>query len=200
MAEIDRQRWNQRYRRGAYDFSPAAWLVAREALLRPRRPGARALDVACGAGRNSLYLADLGYTVDAWDISEVGLDLLRQELSRRRAAAQPLAVTTCQVDLDAGELPRAAYDLVLDAYFLDRSLFPSMVGALRPGGLLVVHTFLRRDEQDERNPDHLLERGELRAATVGLDILDDQEDPVEGWAGLVARRPGAARAGPAAGR
>ena len=104
------------------------------------------------------------------------------------------------VDEAVQELPAAAYDLVLDASFLDRSLFPAMVGALRPGGLLVVHTFMRRDEQDDRNPDYLLERGELRAAAAGLDILDDQEDPVEGWAGLVARRSAAARAEPAAER
>ena len=188
MADIDRQHWNQRYRDGAYDFSPAAWLVKREALLRPTRLNARALDLACGVGRNSVYLAGLGYAVDAWDISDVGLNLLRAELARRRVAGQPLAVTPRQVDVDAAELPAAFYDLVLDACFLDRSLFPAMLSALRSGGLLVVHTLLRRTAEDDRNPDYLLEPGELRALTAGLDVVDAEEDPVGGWAGLVARR------------
>jgi SAM-dependent methyltransferase len=188
MADTDRQRWNQRYRDGPYDFSPAPWLVAHEALLRPERSGARALDIACGGGRNSLYLAGLGYSVDAWDISDVGLDLLRQELARRGASGQPLPVTPQQVDLDVAELPVSTYDLILDAFFLQRSVFPAMVGALRPDGLLVVRVFMRRDGPDDRNPDYLLDRGELRAAVSDLHVLDYQEHPFEGWAGLVGRR------------
>jgi SAM-dependent methyltransferase len=189
MTDIDRERWNQRYRAGAYDFEPSAWLVAREALLRPRRQAARALDLACGAGRNALYLAGLGYEVEAWDISDVALELLRAELERRRAAGQLLVVKPCQVDLETAVLPVSGFDLVLDIHFLERSLFPSMVAALRSEGVLVVQTLLRRGDTDDRNPAYLLKTGELRAAFGRLEILDYQEDPAGGWAGLVARRP-----------
>src|SRR5438132_12551316 len=126
MARIDRERWNQRYRAGAYDFDPTAWLVARQALLRPRQAVARALDLACGAGRNTLYLAGLGYVVDAWDISDVALGLLRDELDRRLAGGSRLEVHPRQVDLDGVALPPEAYDLVLDAHLLDRPLFEPM--------------------------------------------------------------------------
>jgi tellurite methyltransferase len=71
MTEADRERWNQRYRDGAYDFRPADWLLAHSSWLKPATEGVRALDLACGAGRNSLHLASLGYAVDAWDISDV---------------------------------------------------------------------------------------------------------------------------------
>ena len=188
MARIDPERWNQRYRAGAYDFDPTAWLVARQALLRPRQAAARALDLACGAGRNALYLAGLGYRVDAWDISDVALELLRDELERRRAAGQPLVVVPRQVDLGTARLPVSTYDLVLDMHFLERSLFPSMMAALRAEGLLVVQTLMRRGDRDDRNPAFLLEPGELPKAFDGLSILEYQEDTEAGWAGLIARR------------
>ena len=162
--------------------------MAREALLRPAWAAARALDLACGAGRNALYLASLGYAVDAWDISDVALAELAKELERRRAAGQALDVRARQVDLDTAVVPESSYDLVLDAFFLDRSLFPAMRAALRPGGLLVVHTLMRRCEHEDRNPAHLLEPGELRASFSGLQMIEYTEDAIEGWARLVARR------------
>jgi len=69
-----REKWNERF--GAAGVAPAQgspseWLVGNEALLRAvAGPGRRALDVACGSGRNALYLATLGFEVDALDISD----------------------------------------------------------------------------------------------------------------------------------
>jgi tellurite methyltransferase len=123
MTEADRERWNQRYRDGACDFRPADWLLAHSSMLKPATEGLRALDLACGAGRNSLHLASLGYAVDAWDISDVALGLLGEELERRRAAGHRLDVHPRQIDLDGVVLPPDTYDLVLDVHFLDRSLF-----------------------------------------------------------------------------
>jgi tellurite methyltransferase len=194
MADIDRERWNQRYRAGAFDFDPTAWLVERQSLLLPRRPAARALDLACGAGRNALYLAGLGYNVDAWDISDVALDLLRAEVERRRATGQSLNIAPLRVDLESASLPESAYDLVVTIHFLERSLFASMATALRSDGLLLVQTLMRRAAPDDRNPAYLLEPGELRAAFPWLELVEYQEDPIGGWAGLVARRPAAAPA------
>ena len=187
MARADRERWNERHRAGAYDFAPPGWLLARAELLRPAGLGARALDLACGSGRNALYLASLGYSVDAWDISEVALEQLGEELERRRAGGERLAVTPYQIDLDEALLPCSKYDLVLDAFFLDRSLFPGMATALRPEGLLLVHTLMRRSGADERNPAYLLEEGELRRSFPQLQTIEYAEDPREGWAHLVAR-------------
>src|SRR5437763_3651755 len=65
MAESEHERWNARYRAEDYDFTPAAWVRAIQPVLQAHAVGARALDLASGGGRNALYLAELGYAVDA---------------------------------------------------------------------------------------------------------------------------------------
>ena len=67
MSEADRKRWNERYKAGAYGqrTHPSALLATMVEQWLPVRGGARALDLACGAGRNALYLAEQGYQVDA---------------------------------------------------------------------------------------------------------------------------------------
>jgi SAM-dependent methyltransferase len=184
MVEADRARWNERYRVDAYDFSPLDWLVALGPKLRPARAGTKAFDLACGGGRNSLFLARLGYQVDAWDISDVALEILQAELGR---LTEPLDVRPRRVDLEAIELPRGEYDLVLDAHYLDRALLPALVSALRPGGLLLVHTFLQVPG-GAYNPAHALEPGELRRVLAELTELEAGEDVSGGVAYFLGRR------------
>lgn len=196
MARADRERWNRRYAdrfaRQAYEWTPTRWLAELGARLDPPRPGARALDLACGYGRNALWLAERGWQVDAWDLSDVGLNRLRAELAARAQAGRPLAVAPRQVDLDEATLPAEMYDLVLNVLFLDRRLFRDMAAALRPGGLLVFETFvdLPGGRQSEVSPAHLLQPGELRQAfeALGLAIAEYDEDRVRGTARLLARR------------
>ncbi len=173
MANADRERWNARYQAGDEHLEPDAWLLDHAQLLSAPRPRARALDLACGSGRHSLWLAELGYAVDAWDISDVGLELLESELARRRAAGAHLSLATARLDLETASIPAETYYLVLDAFFLDRRLFGEMIKGLQPGGLLVVRTLMHRGANDDRNPDFLLEPGELRATFSGLEILDE---------------------------
>jgi len=191
VADQDRVHWNQRYAGRTYDFTPAASLVALSPLLRPGRRRACALDLACGGGRNALYLAELGYRVDAWDISDAGLAILQAELDRLADAGRPLAVSAQRADLEAVELPSATYDLVLDYYFLERSLFPDMAAALRPDGLVLVENYLDNERGGEKmaNPAYRLAPGELRAPFADLDILEYVEDEHSGVARLLAQRP-----------
>ena len=191
MAEADRRRWDERNRVGDYDFTPNGWLASLAERIRPARPGARALDVACGGGRNALFLAELGYAVDAWDVSDVGLAILRGELERRVGAGPLLGIRPGRVDLDDAALPSGAYELVAVLFFLDRALFRRLVGSLTPGGLLLVQTFV--DLGDETGPgvrpEYKLRPGELRETFARLEILEDAEDPASGTARLLARRP-----------
>jgi len=196
MADADRERWNrryaERYAKRAYDFAPSRWLPEIEARLEPPYPGARALDLACGPGRNAVWLAERGWTVDAWDLSDVALSILVCEREERAAHGFPLAIDVRETDLDAAEIPPATYDLVLNMLFLDRRLWPGMVAALRPGGLLAFETFvnLPGGRRSDVSPEHLLQPGELRATfeALGLETLFSDEDGPRGTARLLARR------------
>ncbi|MCC6178716.1 MAG: methyltransferase domain-containing protein [Chloroflexi bacterium] len=191
VAREDRERWNARYaERGAF-WDPSRWLETLGERLRAPHPGARALDVACGPGRNAIWLAERGYDVDAWDLSDEALALLRAQLDERAAAGQPLSIHPRQVDLDSATIPPGTYALIANVYFLDRQLFPQLERGLAPGGLLVFETFVAAGRTCDRgvSPGHSLRPGELRAAFPSLDVLEYQEDAERGKVGLLARRP-----------
>ena len=185
MSDADRESWNRRHSAAELDWRPCTWLLAHEAVIRPHESNLLALDLACGTGQNALYLARLGYQVDAWDISDVALDLLRVQLE---ASSPSFGVTPRQVDLDLASIPPTTYDLVVDINFLERRLFHAMAAALRPDGLLLVRVLMRKPAGDDRTPAYLLEPGELHAAFAQLETLEYMEDPLEGWAAVVARR------------
>ncbi len=197
----DRERWNRKYRGrdlGALETEPAEWLVVHRELLE-RQPRGAALDVACGGGRHAIYLARLGFEVDAFDVSDVVIAWLREQVRR-----QGLPVHTRRRDLERQPLPRARYQVIALFNYLERSLFAGLREALVPGGLLFFETFTR----DHRKPsgrlmkeDFTLEKGELCRAFDRLEILDYREvtlspqDPrrARAVASLVARKPKALR-------
>jgi SAM-dependent methyltransferase len=110
-----------------------------------RLPVGRALDLACGEGRNALWLARLGWQVHGSDFSPVAIDRAR-ELTDRESDAVRERVTWEVADISTSSLPRQRYDLVLISYLhlgaehRDR-LMAEASGAVRPGGrfLLVAH-------------------------------------------------------------
>ena len=186
MSDTDRARWDERYRTQVVDWTPAP-VVSRCAP--PAAPGARALDVACGAGRHSLTLAELGYTVDAVDISAVALAQLVTEAERRGLAER---VHPLCADLDVWRPPAARYAVVVQVAFFDRALLPATLVALEPGGLLILEAFntARLVAHPDFNPAFLLQRGELAVACAGWDILelDDAVGPAADRSHIVARR------------
>ena len=191
MSSDDREHWNRRYTERTLGWKPNSWLQAVSDDIQAERPAALALDVACGYGRNAVELARLGYMVDAWDVSDVGLGLLREHLDRLAHAGERLDVRPRQFDLDAATIPADHYDLVANILFLDRRLFPGYVAALRPGGRLVFETFV--DLGDGRRahvrPEHMLRPGELPEAFAALDVVRYEQDAERGTARLLARKP-----------
>jgi SAM-dependent methyltransferase len=135
MSNEERARWDEKYRGGSYAgrTHPTALLV--EHL--PAAPG-RALDVACGAGRNSLFLAARGWRADGIDISAVGL-----AQARERAAEEGLDVVWIEADLDDPQaLPPGPYDLIVMVRYVNRRLLPQLLARLAPGGILLVEQHL----------------------------------------------------------
>jgi len=165
----DRLIWDRRYTEGipGLEGSPAPYLI--EWL--PFLPRGRALDLAAGCGRHSIYLAQHGYRVDAFDISLVALTRLMT-----RARRYGLRVRPAVVDLDDIVLPSSAYDLIVDALYLNRALHPQLIRALVPGGALLVETRFYDPQHDRpEKATHRPRRGELAAAFEGLDVAHYEE-------------------------
>lgn len=190
--------WNQKWReRGAEELIPDPWLERALPLL----PAGRALDLACGRGRNALYLATQGFAVTAVDASAEGLALLDQEARRRG-----LALTLRQQDLEAEpQLPLAAYEVVIDFFYLQRSLFPSLKAALVPGGVVVMRTFSSAGgfPGGPRRKEFILQPGELLEQFSGWEILLHEEGLESsrkggGLVGIVARKPPLSKSEPLA--
>jgi SAM-dependent methyltransferase len=188
-----RERWNERRSEGrleAFPDAPAQWLVEHGPLL---VGGGRALDVACGDGRNARYLARLGFEVDAVDISDVTIDALRAVAAERAPGVRPRVV-----DLEREPPAAETYDVVVNFNYLQRDLFGALERALRPGGWLLFETFgpAHLAELGRRtNPAFVLGENELLRAFPGLRVRHYREGVVErggcprGVASLVAQRP-----------
>jgi SAM-dependent methyltransferase len=161
--------WEQKYRGNAGVEDTPTPLVVEAA--RNLSPGI-AIDLACGTGRNALYLAGKGWSMTAVDGSETAIDLLR-----RRVAERGLSVRAAVADLTAEsfKMPSAEFDLVVIAFYLQRDLFRQVKQAVRPGGLVlaIVHT----PEPGERWTEKRAAPGELRGFFTGWEILHDYEGP-----------------------
>ena len=197
--------WDAKYRAtsGSRDDPPAG--IVQELLPLLPQTGA-ALDVACGAGRHSVLLASAGYFVTAVDWSSAAIELL--ENSCLKAGSHPQRVNSLcavhrverqgiqllQANLEQLHLPSEGYDLVLCVNYLQRSLFPKLVGALRPRGFLIFETFTRAQLEfpgGPRNPAYHLDIGELRDAFPELNIIFYRELRAgQGVASLLAQKPG----------
>lgn len=192
MADADRLRWNDKYGRGDYDHRPNRHLIIATPWIQPEANGVPlALDLACGAGRNALYLAELGWRVHAWDLSDAGLGLLRVRLEAQAGTDRRLSVSLRQVDLEAPDfrVPAQAYDLVNVILFLHRPLLPKIAAAVKPGGLVFYHSYLDAGRGSRHRSEHKLAPGELATYFPGWEPLYGGEDLSEGLVTLLARRP-----------
>lgn len=137
---------------------PSAWVIRWAPLV---GSGARVLDVACGAGRHAQYLAARGCAVVAVDRDAAALEGL----------AGTAGIAPLQADLERDPWPfeAAAFDAVVVTNYLHRPLFPHLLAALKPSGVLIYETFMAGNAQFGRpsNPDFLLRPGELAETVAG---------------------------------
>lgn len=158
--------WDERYSRGEHATAEPSKLLVR--VVKNLKPG-RALDIACGAGRHTVYLASHGWDVTAVDSSGVGIEILN-----KRARAAGVTVNAQVADLEHGEfqIEKEAYDLICDFYYLQRDLFRKVFEGLRVGGTFVaaIHMVDDSPEVKPMNPDFLLQPGELRQFFRGWEI------------------------------
>lgn len=175
MSQADRDKWNARYLAGAYEMRthPSALLEHWAGRLQVTGPAPRAIDIACGAGRNALFLARRGWHVDAIDISAVALGRLRGAANE---ASFPVACAETDLEpassaLDGIEDRR--YDLALVIRYADTALVEALPRILAPGGYFIAEMHLQTGAAvaGPRSPRFRVAPGELRRAAAAFELI-----------------------------
>jgi SAM-dependent methyltransferase len=164
-----RDKWNIRHQDATLGAPEPSLLE-----LLPLLPRGLALDIAAGAGRNSLALAEAGFKVVAVDFSAAAARAAGQ-----LARTMHLPIMPVIADVEAAALPLrpAQFDLVVNISFLVRPLIPSLKEMLRPGGTLFFDTFLIDQVAlgHPSNPAFTLQHYELRELLSDMDLLRYRE-------------------------
>jgi SAM-dependent methyltransferase len=170
--------WDLKYEQGLPSLTEPDpfFIFAYRRFVEPSFPNAgTALDLACGLGRHALWLASRNWRVSGVDISDVAIGKLNH-------AALALNVNLDLFLGDAAEyrFEPTRFDVIALFYHLDRSLFPKIVSALNPGGLLISKISLRwaSDGRSTSLAADPLARNELPSLVPELQVLHHQERPV----------------------
>ncbi|WP_425618894.1 class I SAM-dependent methyltransferase [Anatilimnocola sp. NA78] len=194
MSAEDREKWDSKY--SDPDFAPrkpSPVLLSLSDWLPPTR--GRALDLAGGGGRHSIWLAQLGFQVTLADVSAVGL-----QVAQHRAADAGVKLATIEHDLERQGLPEGPWDLILSICYLWQPTPDLIRDALSPLGVFVMiqPTTINLTKHEKPPRDFLLHPGELATRFSDADCerhclqlchssedwsLDDRHDAV-----LVVRR------------
>ena len=191
VQEDERESWNQRYSEGSHaEFEPDPFLLkAYDQIIHPLFPkGGTALDLAGGMGRHAIWLAELRWKVTVVDISAVAF-----EKAQRKAEERGVKIDFLVRDLRSFDPGEEKYDLVLVFFYLQRDLYPALVKALKPGGLLVYTTYTEEHKTKHaktvRHPEYYLQENELLHTFLRLRVLHYRETVEEkGVAELVAQK------------
>ena len=174
-------------------LKPAQLLVEHSGLVLEKTLTGPVLDLACGEAHNSIFLALKGVQVISCDLSSEAL-----ERAGELATECGAEITVWQVDLEpegVNPLPEQAYGAILVFRYLHRPLIPYIKKALRNGGLLLYETFTVEQPRfgKPRNPDYLLQSGELRHMFADWEEIfyfeGIRENPTRAVAQIVCRKP-----------
>jgi tellurite methyltransferase len=156
---MDIRGWDERYRaEGAKESRPTPLLVETAAKLQP----GYALDLACGRGRNAIWLAGQGWQVAAVDGSHAAIESIKKRCPEVDARV---------ADLEKHEfaIGESAWDLIAVCYYLQRDLFEPVKRGVKPGAmvLVIVHLMEPGHEQSRFS----VQPGELAGYFQGWEIL-----------------------------
>lgn len=177
---------------------PSRFLVAQL----PRLPQGQALDVATGRGRHARFLAANGFHVHGIDRNQEALDFVHAQAGE----VGGLPITTECIDLESNDLSppdlgTESYHVIMIFFYLHRPLFPQLIKAVKPGGVILYETFLLENHLQRNHPrrkEFCLESNELLGLLPGFQILHyDEADHQQGsspserafTARILARKP-----------
>jgi tellurite methyltransferase len=191
MSEEDRSKWDQRYEQDSHRkrTQPGEFI----AQWIDQVTVGNALDVACGLGQKSMFLAEAGFQVDAIDVSAVGLERASQQ-----AVAQELDINWIQHDLDQPYDFKRKYDLIIVMWYVDLLLIRRLCEQLAPGGYLLCEEHLACDNESgeligPKNARFRVAPNALREAVAGFDVryydeyIGVSEDHQESEASMISR-------------
>ena len=160
----DKEKWNKRYKNSCTDHGPASLLRDNAHLL----TRGKALDVAMGPGNNAFFLAAHGYEVTGVDISSVAVTRVTEHTIKN-------ALTIQALEADIAEFPikDENYDLIVNFYFLDRTLIPTLKKGLKKNGIIFFETYTREQHQfgGPSNPEYLLKPNELLMSFLDFFVI-----------------------------
>jgi tellurite methyltransferase len=173
MSEEDRSKWNQRYAEDSHRkrSQPGEFI----AQWIDKITVGKALDVACGLGQKSMFLAEAGFQVDAIDVSAIGLERASQQ-----AMVQGLDINWIQHDLDQPYDFSQKYALIIVMWYVDLELIRRLCKQLAPGGYLLCEEHLACDNESgafsgPKNVNFRVAPNALRKAVDGFDVCFYEE-------------------------
>ena len=160
----DKERWNKRHvsKPMRHEVSPILNKYIKHANV------GSALDLACGTGRNTHFLEENNFIVDAVDLSDYALSQIKETQN----------IIKIETDLDTYDLKKNTYDLILNCNYLNRRLMDQMIDSLKNDGLIIFETFIvahEKPEQGSMNPAYLLAKNELLNTFIDMDIIYYEE-------------------------
>lgn len=160
MSLKDKEKWDAKYLKKPRLLVPRYASIHLQKYIDEVKKG-KVLDLACGSGRNTLFLAQNGFEVDALDIAQIALDALRTQLKAENLSH---LVDTKLIDLDSFSQTDDKYNLILMCNFLDRKLLQKTKQTLNKDGIFIVETYMLDDEneKEDSNKIYLLEKNELK--------------------------------------
>jgi 2-polyprenyl-3-methyl-5-hydroxy-6-metoxy-1,4-benzoquinol methylase len=183
--------WDLKYEEGLPSLTKPDpfFLAAYETFVYPSFPNAgTALDLAGGLGRHALWLASKNWQVTVVDVSPVAIGKVS------RAANQlNLSLDFFAEDAAEYEFGLARFDLIVLFYHFDRTLFPKIVSALRPGGLVICKMAVKWSSEiaSKAKDETALARNELVSLLAELHVVTHEERPIRdrGVVEFVGRKP-----------
>ena len=179
-----------------WQAAPLLQRFVHEMMPQHQIPVGYGLDIACGAGRDLIYLAQHGWQMTGIDWSEDSLKRVQQ-----LADSHQLNISTVLRDVETEDNPLPEYapasvDLIYVARYLHRPLFPLIRSLLKPQGIIIYQTFMQGCEQTRiarpRNPKFLLAANELAQVFQGFELLLDEVEQLEDGrpvSAFIARKP-----------
>jgi SAM-dependent methyltransferase len=146
---------------GVFNPDPNSFLSE---VVKTLKPG-RALDVGMGQGRNTVFLAQSGWTVTGVDISDEGIRQAKEQASRLG-----LTINAVNAPIESFDFGRQQWDLIVFCYLDPRPYSAKVIAALRPGGVVVVEGFHKRTRRT-RLADGWFDDNELLRVFPGLRVL-----------------------------